>query len=101
MATKTAVTAQMTLKPDQIESAMALVRRFQVETMEYPGLLIVRALHSPSEPTRLMFYTEFESEEASAQYLQWRRQRGDFELLADLLAAPPLLQSWPTVIGPA
>ncbi len=101
MADKVAVTATMLIHQEKIDAALNLVRRFQTETANYPGLVVVRALHDPREPTRLMFYTEFESREAAEGYVSWRRARGDFEQLSAMLVEPLQTQSWPTVIEPA
>ena len=101
MADKVAVTATMLIHPDKIDAALNLVRRFQEETARYPGLIVVRALHDAREPTRLMFYTEFENRDAAESYVGWRRARGDFEQLSGMLVAPAQTQSWSTVIEPA
>ena len=101
MANKVAVTASMTILPDRVDDALALVRRFQDDSRTFPGLLVVRALHDPRGPTRLMFYTEFESREAAEGYVSWRRDRGDFASLGALLVEPLQTQSWATVIEPA
>lgn len=89
-------TLELTLRPDQVAAAPAVLDAVLAETRAFAGNLGVEVLTDLEDPTRVTAFERWESLEHDAAYRAWRAGDGARPALGALLAAPPVLRHWST-----
>ncbi|MCF7551035.1 antibiotic biosynthesis monooxygenase family protein [Pseudonocardia sp. WMMC193] len=86
----------LSLRPDDLEASLATLREILVDTRAFPGCAGVEVLVDTTDPTHVVVFERWDSDEADAAYRAWRAGEGASGL-GDLLAAPPTLTRFHTV----
>jgi quinol monooxygenase YgiN len=83
------VTLNLTVKPDQIDPFLKFCGDNLHHTRQREGNLGLTVHQEQDTPTSFLFVEKWVSKEAYDVYNVWRTERGDFDKLAELIAAPP------------
>jgi quinol monooxygenase YgiN len=79
----------MRLKPDAVAAAPDALRKILADTRAFDGCLRVDVLIDTADPTHVVLYELWESEERDAAYRAWRATPAGASGLGELLGAPP------------
>ena len=82
---------EVQLKPDAVETGLAVVHKILADTRAFDGNLGVSVLQDHADPTHVVAIEHWESLEHDAAYREWRAGPGAATELRELLAAPPRL----------
>ncbi len=78
-------------KPDEVDTAKALLDRVLAETRAYDGCLGVEVVQDVNDPAHLIAIETWESVEQDTAYRAWRAGEGAITDLPPLLAGAPRL----------
>lgn len=81
----------LTFKPDELETAQALLARVLEETRAFDGCLGVDVVQDVNNPAHLIAIEQWESVEKDTAYRAWRAGEGAITDLPPLLADVPRL----------
>ena len=83
------VILEISLKPDEIDSAIALFKESLPDTRAYDGCQSIEVIQGDDDPTCLIVYEKWESRSHYEKYLAWREETGFLDKLGAFLAGPP------------
>ncbi len=90
------VTVSIELKPKHVDSFFnEMLPQLQKRTIVFPGVRAARAVRQEAQPNKVLFIDIFETVVAVDAYFRWREERGDLEMLSELLSSPPRIEVWP------
>lgn len=95
------ITMGMTLRPEAVEGFISSLTVMLQDTAKQPGFRSIRVVRHAEDPNRLLFVEAWDSAEAYQAYIAWRTKRGDMDAVAQILAAPPQLDIWPSIVAAA
>lgn len=81
--------AELAVKPDRIEEFLDYAVANLQLSRSYPGNVTFEILTNETEPSKVIFYEVWESQQAQQAYIAWRVQAGDLTKLLSFLAAEP------------
>ena len=81
--------AELTVKPDRIEEFLDYTVANLQLSRSYPGNVTFDILTNETEPSKVIFYEVWESQQAQEAYMAWRVQAGDLTKLLSFLAVEP------------
>lgn len=93
------ITLTFTLKPEFLEGFRTNMPETLKDTARQPGFRDIRIVQNRDDPNRVLIFETWDSEQAYADYMAWRNQRGDFEAFSDMLTGPPEVNFWPQVVA--
>lgn len=93
------ITMIFTLKPESLEGFLAALPELFKDTRKRPGFRDLRAVQNRDNPNRVMIFQTWDTDQSYMDYLEWRRQRGELDALAEMMAAESELSFWPNVIA--
>ena len=87
-------TLELTLTPDAVDKAPAVIHDTLVATRAFDGCLGVQVLFDTSDPSHVILLETWESASHDAAYRAWRATGEGASGLGGLLAAPPVHALW-------
>jgi quinol monooxygenase YgiN len=87
---------ELTLSPDSVEQAPAVLSETLAATRAFPGCLELEVLVDTEDPTHVVVFERWESAEADAAYRAWRATPDGASRLGTVLAVPPKLTRYTT-----
>lgn len=99
MANAVTITLILNLKPEATAPFTAGLSEMLGDTKKFPGCIGVRILKNKADANQLIFIEEWASEDDYNKYIAWRTERGDMDMMAGALAAPPKLDVWPVLVA--
>ena len=87
-------TLELTLTPDAVSKAPAVIHETLVATRAFDGCLGVRVLSDTSDPAHVILLETWESAGHDAAYRAWRATPEGASGLGELLAAAPVHALW-------
>lgn len=82
---------ELTLKPESVADAPAVIRETLVATRARDGFLDVQVMVDETDPTHVVLIETWESLEHDAAYRVWRATPEGASNLGTVLASPPVL----------
>lgn len=83
------VLSELTVRPDQLEGFLEYTIANLPLSRSYPGNVTFEILTNETEPSKVIFYEVWESQQAQQAYMAWRVQAGDLTKLLSFLVAEP------------
>ena len=90
---------ELTLRPEAVADAPAVIRETLVATRAFDGFLDVQVTVDATDPTHVVLIETWESLEHDAAYRVWRATPDGASNLGSVLASPPVLTKLTTLDG--
>jgi len=95
------VTMSVRLKPEVTDEFCAGLSEAIKPTVGFAGFRSIRAVRHKADRNRLLFIETWDSEASYQAYMEWRVNAGALEEFDRILAAPPVIDVWPSVLAKA
>ena len=82
---------ELTLRPEAVEEAPAVIRETLVATRAFDGFLDVQVTVDATDPTHVVLIETWESLDHDSAYRVWRSTPEGASSLGTVLASPPVL----------
>jgi quinol monooxygenase YgiN len=82
---------ELTLRPDAVEDAPAVIRETLVATRAFDGFVDVQVTVDATDPTHVVLIETWESLDHDSAYRVWRATPEGASSLGTVLASPPVL----------
>lgn len=82
------------IKPDKVEAAIAEVMRMLPVARSQPANINLDLHQDPADPTRLMFYENWASEEELGRWVATPEMKAYFARLSPMFAGEPDITRW-------
>ena len=86
------VALEVTAKAGQEDALRTFFEETLPDTRKFEGCLSVAAHSEDLHPENIFLFEEWTSKSAYEKYLAWRRERGDFEKLTNLIQGEPVIR---------
>jgi len=93
------ITLVFTLKPEAVDPFCKGLPEMLKDTKKFAGFRNIRIVRHKTDTNQVAFIEEWDSEDAYNKYIAWRTERGDMDAMAGILAGPPKMDVWPTVVA--
>ncbi len=94
------VTVSIVLKSEEADRfCNVMLPELQKQTRAFHGVRSARAVRQEDKPNKVLFIDVFASLQDADAYFSWRKSTGDLDVLAGLVAEPPLIEVWPLTSG--
>lgn len=93
------LTVVWNLKPEFVEATIARLPELLDQIKDFDGLRSLRILRHKTDPNKLIFIHDWDSEAQYDAYVAFRMKQGIVSGLMDNTTSPIQLDIWPTVIA--
>lgn len=88
------VVSELTIKTERLDEFLQWIHSDLENSRSFSGNLQFDVYQNSLENGLVLFIERWESAAAQQDYVAWREQRGDFELMAGYLAAAPKMVNY-------
>ena len=99
MADPVTITLLMNLKPEAADGFCKGLPEMLKDTKKFKGFRNIKIVKHKTNANQIIFIEEWDSEEDYGVYIKWRTDRGDMNMMGQLLASPPQMEGGPTRVA--